>query len=174
MVHTSCSSVSNDKCGESSINDRSYCELLNSEIQVLHNEVKSLTEIINILNSELKTTRATEDTLFYSKATDTVKTPSLPCGNCVQLEIKLHKAQEEINSQKCIISLLNERSKPVNKPHQPQQTNLEVDNGFNTDRVSTSPPQLKKTYTPQDILNYEQNIQYAISTSNRYMALYSL
>ena len=54
FVHTSCSSVSNDKCCEFSINDRSYCELLNSEIQVLHNEVKSLTEIINILNSELK------------------------------------------------------------------------------------------------------------------------
>ena len=173
-VQTSCSSVSNDKCGEFSINDRSYCELLNSEIQVLHNEVKSLTEIINILNSELKTTRATEDTLFHSKATDTMKTPSLPCDNCDQLEIKLQKAQEEINSQKFIISLLNERSKPVNKPHQHQQTNLKIDNGFNTDRVPTSPPQLKKMYTPQDILNYEQNVQYVISTSNRCTALYSL
>ena len=57
--HVICSSVYNPNYGESYVNDRSYCELLNIELQVLHNEVKSLNEIINISNSELKTTRST-------------------------------------------------------------------------------------------------------------------
>jgi hypothetical protein len=34
--------------------DHQYCELLKSEVQVLHKEVKSLTEIINLLSEELK------------------------------------------------------------------------------------------------------------------------
>ncbi len=39
----------------SSASDRSYCDLINSEIKVLQSDVKSLTEIVNILNNELKT-----------------------------------------------------------------------------------------------------------------------
>ena len=57
--HVSCSSVYIPSYGEIIVNDLPYCELLNTELQVLHNEVKSLNEIINISNSELKTTRST-------------------------------------------------------------------------------------------------------------------
>ena len=39
----------------SSASDRSNCDLINSEIKVLQSDVKSLTEIVNILNNELKT-----------------------------------------------------------------------------------------------------------------------
>ena len=39
----------------SSACDRSYCDLINSGIKVLQSDVKSLTEILNILNNELKT-----------------------------------------------------------------------------------------------------------------------
>ncbi len=39
----------------SSACDRSYCDLVNSEIKVLQSDVKSLTEIVNIFNNELKT-----------------------------------------------------------------------------------------------------------------------
>ena len=39
----------------SSACDRSYCDLINSEINVLQSDLKSLTEIVNILNNELKT-----------------------------------------------------------------------------------------------------------------------
>ncbi len=39
----------------SSACDRSYCDLINSEIKVLQSDVKCLTEIVNILNNELKT-----------------------------------------------------------------------------------------------------------------------
>ena len=35
--------MNSDNRREPSINDRSYCDLLTKEIQVLHNEVKSLT-----------------------------------------------------------------------------------------------------------------------------------
>jgi len=38
----------------SGTSDRQYCEQLKSEIQVLHKEVKSLTEIANLLNDDLK------------------------------------------------------------------------------------------------------------------------
>ena len=38
----------------SSACDGSYCDLINSEINVLQSDVKSLTEIVNILNYELK------------------------------------------------------------------------------------------------------------------------
>jgi len=38
----------------SSASDRQYCEQLKSKIEVLHKEVKSLTEIANLLNAELK------------------------------------------------------------------------------------------------------------------------
>ena len=58
--HVRCSSVYSPNYWEISVNDLPYCELLNNELQVLHNEVKSLYEIINILNSELKSTRITE------------------------------------------------------------------------------------------------------------------
>jgi len=169
--HVSCSSAFSDNYGESSINDHSYCEILKTEIQVLHNELKSLTEIINILNNELKMTCAIEDTLTHSKSTVSMKTPLLPCGNCVQLEDKLHKAQEEINSQKLIISLLNEGNNPVNRPHQPQQANLEIDNASNNDCVPTRSPMSKKTNILHNTLNHEQ---YTIPTSNRYTALYYL
>jgi hypothetical protein len=97
-----------------------------------------------------------------------MKTPFLPCGNCVQLQDKLHKAQEEINSQKLIISLLNEGNKPVNKPHQPQQANLEIDNGSNNDCAPTHPLMPKKMHILHNTLNHEQYKQYAIPTSNRY------
>ncbi len=35
--------------------DRSYCDLINSEFNVLQSDVKPLTEIVHILNNELKT-----------------------------------------------------------------------------------------------------------------------
>ena len=39
----------------SSACDWSYCDLINSEFKVLQSDVKYLTEIVNILNNELKT-----------------------------------------------------------------------------------------------------------------------
>jgi hypothetical protein len=163
--------MNSDNRREPSTNDRSYCELLNTEIQVLHNEVKSLTEIINILNSELKTTRATEDFKIHTTPAITVKSPLFPCGNCAQLEVKLYEAQEEIDLQKLIISTLNDENKPVN---QLQLTNLKINNGPNTDSGFSRPHWPKKTHFSQHTFNHEQHEQYAIPTTNRYAALYTL
>jgi len=71
--HVSCSSVYSPSYGEFSVNDLSCCELLNTELQVLHNEAKSLNEIINILDSELKTTRSTEVIKTHSESAATLR-----------------------------------------------------------------------------------------------------
>ena len=67
--------------------------------------MKSLTEIINILNSELRTTYSTDLTKTHRKSAGTVESLLFACDNCMQLEAKLIKAQEEINSQKLIINI---------------------------------------------------------------------
>ena len=54
--------------------DRQYCEQLQSENQVLHKEVNSLTEIINLLNEELKTVcQSNEVSKSYTTHADRVK-----------------------------------------------------------------------------------------------------
>jgi len=63
--------------------DSSYCELLNTELLILHNEVKSMTEIINILNSELKTTYSTDLTKTHRKSAGTVESLLFACDNCI-------------------------------------------------------------------------------------------
>ena len=150
---------------EISVNDLPYCELLNTELQVLHNEVKSLYEIINILNSELKSTRITEVLTTYSESAATLVSPLPLCGNCVQLDITLRKASEEINSQKFIISLLNKENKTINHP---QQVNLVMDDGSHNVKVSAHPHQPKETRAFQDTLAGER---YTFPPSNRYAVL---
>ena len=61
-----------------SATDTLDCEYLRSEIYVLRSEVKSLTEIVNILNSELKNDRPNNDVIM-----------STPCDSCVQMDNKL-------------------------------------------------------------------------------------
>jgi hypothetical protein len=58
------------------------CALLQSELNMLRSEIKSLSEIINILNNEQE---------------------SVSCNSCAQLENKLKESEEEINSLKLII-----------------------------------------------------------------------
>jgi hypothetical protein len=91
----------------SSVSDQLYCELLKSEIKVLHSEVKSLTEIINILNSELKiicANNAASKLPIPEVVTGEIE--SIPCGKCTQLEARLQEANNEISSQKLITDLL--------------------------------------------------------------------
>ena len=68
-----------DNPSVSSASDRLYCEL--------HSEVKSLTEIINILNSKLRIVCANyEASKLLITQVVTGKIESIPCGNCTQLE----------------------------------------------------------------------------------------
>ena len=53
------------------------------ELLTLHNEVKSLTEIINILNSELRATYSTDLTKTHRKSAGTVESLLFACDNCI-------------------------------------------------------------------------------------------
>ena len=50
-----------NKTGKGSAENCSHCVVLNKEIVFLHNEIKSLNEIINLINKELQLLRATID-----------------------------------------------------------------------------------------------------------------
>ncbi len=104
--------------------DRSYCDLINSEIKVLQSDVKCLTEIVNILNNDLKT----RISIVPNEADVSA------CDNCMQLETKLLKANEEISSPKLIIDLLMD-SKHSKLATQPQQVNLKPGNIHRSMRI---------------------------------------
>ena len=162
-------SVYSDICSESSLNNHVHCELPDKDILTVHNEVKSLPEITNIPNCELKTASATKEASVHIKPSATGRLPTLHCRNCAQLEIKLQKAQEEINSQKLIIKLLNEDNKSVN---QFQQPNLKTSDGLDSDKTFLCPTQCKRMQFSQHTLNYKPYNSYVIPTSNRYDMLY--
>jgi len=163
--HDSCSSVLNDNFKVISSIDSSYCELLIMELLTLHNAVKSLTEIINMLNIELKLTYSTELTKMDMKSAGTVESLLFACDNCMQLEAKLVKAQEEINSQKLIINILKKEHTSGN---QLQHDNLKIVNLSTTDREIIHPQWTKKTL---NLHNAAVSVQYKIPTSNRYASL---
>ena len=52
--HISRSSTNGSSSGDFSVNDCLCCIELKAELNTLHNEVKSLNEIINLLQSEIK------------------------------------------------------------------------------------------------------------------------
>jgi len=70
----------------SGASDRQYCEQLKSEIQVLHKEVKSLTEIAILLNEELKAVcQSNEVSKLPTTHADKSKISLTSCRNCVFL-----------------------------------------------------------------------------------------
>ena len=77
-THTSYPPSKSNKFSASSATDTFNCEYLRSEIYVLCSEVKSLTEIITILNRELKNDRPKNDVIM-----------STPCDSCAQMDNKL-------------------------------------------------------------------------------------
>ncbi len=74
-------------------------------------------EIVNILNNELKTISHKEANKWPTTSFVPDEEDASLCGNCMKLEMKLLKANEEISSQKVIIDLLmdGKQSKPL--PH---------------------------------------------------------
>jgi hypothetical protein len=83
----------------SGASDRQYCEQLKSEIQVLHKEVKSLTEIANLLNEELKAVcQSNEISELLTTHADKSRISLTSCWNCVLFESKLQMATSEIRS----------------------------------------------------------------------------
>lgn len=105
--------------------DRPHCSLVNSDIKDLQAEVKSLTEIVNILSNELKMISQQDSNKRTRTSITSEEVDSPTWGNCKKLELKLRTVNDEISSQKLTIELLmdNRQSKPTS---QLQQANLKT------------------------------------------------
>ncbi len=151
--------------------DRQYCEQLQSENQVLHKEVKSLTEIVSLLNEQLKTVcQSNEVSKLSTTHADKGKISLTSCRNCVLLESKLQKATSEISSLKLIIDLVNSDNRTSMQSY---QGNLKADNICVTADQDISSGmnsynQPKTVHCSHDAANQDK---FAIPTSNCFAAL---
>ena len=91
------------------VSECQICSLLKKDLQVLVNELKSMTEIINVLKGELKYDGATkQDRLPNCVCEVEPKISALQCDNCSQLHNQLKLALNERSSVKLITEILNE------------------------------------------------------------------
>ena len=147
------------------------CTLMKSEVQALEKEVKSMTEIINILRDELKYNCAYKDESELSSTyAEKLKSSSNQCCKCVQLESQLQVALNELSSVKLITHILSEECKSLEqishvdpnadnlrsgvKPYNPQPT------------TATRPPD-----PMHSSLGASNFCKYTVPTSNRYAVL---
>ena len=90
------------------------CSLLKSDFKVLVNEIKSMTETINILKEELIHDNRTKLENVHNHVCDgKPKASSLQCRNCSQLENQLKEALNELRSVKLTAEILNEEIKSL-------------------------------------------------------------
>jgi hypothetical protein len=148
------------------------CFLLRIEVCYLINELKSMTEIINILKEEVKYDRAVNHNLkTYS---DCVKNPKIIHSqreNCSKLESQL-KLANNLNTVKQTTEILTEETKLV------KQTLHKASNTYNPLLTSSNklygshsvqPPSRKpSTYGTNGTPN---TYQYSVPIANRYTAL---
>jgi len=88
------------------------CSFMKGDIQVLVNEMKSMTEIISILKEELKYHgAASQERRSISKCTGEPSTNSQYCCKCSELETQLKDALSELSSVKLITEILNDEIK---------------------------------------------------------------
>ena len=88
------------------------CSSMKGDIQVLVNEMKSMTEIISILKEELKHhDAASRERRTISTCTGEPFTNSLYCCQCSKLENQLKDALSELSSVKLITEILNDEIK---------------------------------------------------------------
>ena len=83
-----------------------------TELHSLKSEIRSLSEIITILQEETKPTGV-------NKLTRTDPTNPTNCDTCNQLELQLRTVQNEVSSLKLITNILNEESKSLKPSPQP-------------------------------------------------------
>jgi aspartate/glutamate racemase len=107
-VNATVSSPKNFKSGVICKSDCQCCSLMKHDVQALENEVRSKTEIINIIRDELKFIRAyKEDRKSYSTYAEKLKTSNKQCCKCTQLESQLQVALNELSSVKLITNILS-------------------------------------------------------------------
>jgi hypothetical protein len=117
---------------------------------VLSSEIKSLSEIINILNNE-------RESVFSDNKVNSTST----CNNCAQLKNKLKESEEEIYSLKLIIELLE-------TDKQPPPVKWTTDTTTTTNQVSNLTSQ---TNMMQDVHVASGNKQYSVPISSRFAVL---
>jgi len=146
---------------------------LKSKIEVLHKEVKSSTEIENLLNEELKAVlQSNEVSKLPTTHADKSKISVTSCRNCVLFESKLQMATSEISSLKLIIDLVNSDSRSSMQSYQenpnPKADNMCVTADQDISSGINSYHQPKTVHCSHDAANRDQ---FAISTSNRFAVL---
>lgn len=144
---------------------------MKSEVQTLQKEVKSLTEIINILRDESKYSRAnSEDYKSTSTYAGKLKSSSIQCRKCVQLESQLQEAHNELSSVKLITGILSEECKSLK---QSCQVNPNADNLWSsvTPRNSRGPTATPPPDLMHSSLGASNFSKYTIPTANRYAVL---
>ena len=91
------------------------CSLLKSDFKVLVNEIKSMTETINILKEELIYNNTKLEGVNNHVCDGKLKASSVQCRNRSQLENQLKETLNELSSVKLIAEILNEEIKSLNK-----------------------------------------------------------
>ena len=111
-TNSNSSVYSSNKGNSSSVlntNSCQSCTLVQNKGQALESEVKSISEIINILKEELKNI----DT--FNGGSKRINTPYVKSGTCStyhcnfkQLESQLQQTQQELRSVEIMVNILNE------------------------------------------------------------------
>ena len=141
-----------------------------SDVQTLVNEVKSMSETINILVNELKYESANKGAMkSLSTYSEKLKSNPNQCDKCAQRESQLQAALDELNSVKLINNILHEEIKSLTQT--PHGVSRDINPWTATKpRKSTATRTLKTAYTPSDVAN---SCQYTDLTTNRFAALTS-
>jgi len=134
-------------------------------------EVKSMTEIINILKDELKYNCAyKEDCKLSSTYAEKLKSSSIQCRKCLQLASQLQVVLNELSSVKLITDILSEECKSLK---QTSHVDPNVDNLWSSVKpynssgpTATRPPELM-----QSSLGASNFCKYTVPTSNWYAVL---
>jgi hypothetical protein len=91
-----------------------YCSLINVKVQKILTEIKSVSEIFNVLIEEHKHDCATkqEDVLFSTYDAN-IKTRASKCDKCVQTENQLKDTLNELSTMELITRILSEEIKTL-------------------------------------------------------------
>jgi len=147
------------------------CSHLKRDFQVFVNEIKSMTEIINIQKEELKHDSATkQDQMLVSACEGKPTTSSLQCCNCSQLENQLKEARNELSSVKLITEILNEEIKILK-----QSSHIDSNAGNSWSIAKSSNSRGSSTARPSKEVHSTHGIpvasQYAVPVANWYAVL---
>jgi hypothetical protein len=160
------SSLISDKWEEvSHCGNHQCCLLMKNNIQALEKEVKSLTEIINILSEKWKHNETTEEVRMadgtYADKRKLINT--INC-NCDKIKPQLLLAQKEICSLKAIIDLLREDLKSM---IQTTNMNMFPVSSCSNDKLNkyTATSEPKPMHSKTRTKDYSQ---YSIPTMNRF------